>query len=152
MTSGRSLKSVARTLSIIWWLTAVPAMKTLPADHAIIFSNFLKLACTDIASEGNNSKRLSLRDIIKHIFSTHRVKFGAPSRKNEVTGYNVLMGKSLCRTLYVGISERPYSIFIGRYNIHNAKLHGQRKRGDGGRVSLVEKSAGGRSPEIKIFQ
>ena len=37
MTSGRSLKSVARTLSIIWWLTAVSAMKTLPADHAIIF-------------------------------------------------------------------------------------------------------------------
>ena len=96
-----SLKSVARTLSIIWWLTAVSAMKTLPADHAIIFfCNFLKLACTDIASESNNSICLTLRDIIKHIFSTHRVKFGASSRKNEVTGYNVLMGKSLWRTLY----------------------------------------------------
>ena len=68
-----------------------------PCDN--IFCNFLKLACTDIASEGNNSKHLSLRDIIKHIFSTHRVKFGAPSRKNEVTEYNILMGKSLCRTL-----------------------------------------------------
>ena len=76
-------------------------MKTLPADHAITFLYyFLKLACTDIASESNNSKHLILRDIIKHIFSTHRVKFGASSRKNEVTGYNVLRRKSLWRTLY----------------------------------------------------
>ena len=59
----------------------------------------LKFACTDFASESNNSERLSFLHIIKHIFSTHRVKFGASSRKNEVTGYNVLMGKSLWRTL-----------------------------------------------------
>ena len=68
-----------------------------PCDN--LFCNFFKLACTGIASESNNSKCLTLRDIIKHIFSTHRVNFFPSSRKNEVTGCNVMRGKSLWRTL-----------------------------------------------------
>ena len=58
-------------------------------------------------------KRLSLRDIIKHIFSTHRVKFGASSRKNEVTGYNVLMGN-----LY----GAPCTVYFIQCSVSNALI------------------------------
>ena len=65
------------------------------------FCNLVTFSCTDRNYATDASKRLRFGDITKYMCSKHSAKFGVSSLKNEVTGYFFIMGKYLCRTLYL---------------------------------------------------
>ena len=75
-----------------------------------LFCNLVTFSCTDRNYATDASKPFRFGDITKYMCSKHSAKFGVSSLKNEVTGYFFIMGKSLCRTLYIVL--RSHTLYV----------------------------------------
>ena len=86
---------------------------TMRPTRSASFCNLVTFSCTDRNYATDASKRLRFGDIKKYMCSKHSAKFGVSSLKNEVTGYFFIMGKSLCRTLYMSMCASSEDISAG---------------------------------------